>query len=158
MMGILLRQAGGRQQNVMDMHAMNKLYGSHPFFIYDPTINRIARFRYQDNVIIYWDMCTSDYRETCSWNRLLLPYLSPNERVIERNWLDAFLKPDVMHRPCPKCGAEVFYMSSKVNHTGSYLLELPECGPVPASLVIEKHRVLSSKRRKAVFTPYLIRL
>ena len=41
----------------MDIHAMNKLYGSSPVFIFDPKdkSNRPVK-GYQDNPIIYWDL------------------------------------------------------------------------------------------------------
>lgn len=41
----------------MDIHAMNKLYGKNPIFIYDPNdkSNRPVK-GYQDNVIIYWEL------------------------------------------------------------------------------------------------------
>ncbi len=57
MMGHPLEGKLEADNKCMDMHAMNKLYGSHPVFIYDPTdkSNRPVP-GYQDNVIIYWDM------------------------------------------------------------------------------------------------------
>lgn len=102
----------GRQEmeiHCMDMHAMNRLYGTDPVFVYDP-VNKMNRpvKGYHDNVLIYWELYPQSIRQlfTKSFTDGLT---SPNRRVTERQWMDAIANLISGIMICPACGAEVFY-------------------------------------------------
>ncbi len=133
----------------MDIHAMNRLYGTNPVFVFDPNnkTNRPVK-GYQDNVLIYWDIYPQIVRDlfTKSFTEGLT---APNKRVTEKQWLDAFANLMTGIIICPGCGAEVFFDESKaaagVAHT-CWNCNRPLQYPV--SIVIGKNRVLLKKGAK----------
>ena len=133
----------------MDIHAMNKLYGTNPVFVFDPNnkTNRPVK-GYQDNVLIYWDLYPQALRDlfTQSFTEGLT---APNKRVTEKKWMETFANLITGIIPCPKCGAEVFYDESKaaagVAHT---CWNCQSAVPMPASIEIGKSRVLLHKNAK----------
>ena len=133
----------------MDIHAMNRLYGTNPVFVFDPNdkTNRPVK-GYQDNVLIYWDLYPQALRDlfTQSFTEGLT---APNKRVTEKKWMETFANLITGIIPCPKCGAEVFYDESKaaagVAHT---CWNCQSAVPMPASIVIDKSRVLLHKNAK----------
>ena len=133
----------------MDIHAMNRLYGTNPVFVFDPNnkTNRPVK-GYQDNVLIYWDLYPQALRDlfTQSFTEGLT---APNKRVTEKKWMETFANLITGIIPCPKCGAEVFYDESKaaagVDHT---CWNCQSAVPMPASIVIGKSRVLLHKNAK----------
>ena len=133
----------------MDIHAMNRLYGTNPVFVFDPNnkTNRPVK-GYQDNVLIYWDLYPQALRDlfTQSFTEGLT---AANKRVTEKKWMETFANLITGIIPCPKCGAEVFYDESKaaagVAHT---CWNCQSAVPMPASIVIGKSRVLLHKSAK----------
>lgn len=129
----------------MDIHAMNKLYGTNPVFIYDP-INKSNRPvpGYQENVRIYWDIYPQVIRDlfTKSFTEGIS---SPNKRVTEKQWLDAFanLLTGIIICPSSSCGAEVFFDETKVaNNVAHTCWSCKKSLQYPISIVIGKSRVL----------------
>lgn len=133
----------------MDIHAMNKLYGTNPVFVFDPAnkTNRPVK-GYQDNVLIYWDLYPQQLKDlfTQSFTEGLT---APNKRVTEKRWLEAFANLMSGITACPNCGAEIFYddhkAASGIAHT------CWNCGNavrMPSSLVVGKNRVLLLKDTK----------
>lgn len=133
----------------MDIHAMNKLYGTNPVFVFDPAnkTNRPIK-GYQDNVLIYWDLYPQQLKDlfTQSFTEGLT---APNKRVTEKRWLEAFANLMSGITACPNCGAEIFYddhkAASGIAHT------CWNCGNavrMPSSLVVGKNRVLLLKDTK----------
>lgn len=133
----------------MDIHAMNRLYGTNPVFVYDPNnkTNRPVK-GYQDNVIIYWklypqiiqDLFTKSFTDGIVY---------PNKRVTEKQWLDAFANLITGIMNCPGCGAEVFFDEQKAETGVAH--SCWNCGKTvqyPASIEIGKNRVLLRKNAK----------
>ena len=133
----------------MDIHAMNKLYGTNPVFIYDPKdkSNRPVR-GYQDNVLIYWDLYPQALKDlfTQSFTEGLT---SPNKRVTEKKWLETFANLMTGVVACPKCGAEVFYDESKdAQGVAHACWNCSRAVQMPASIVIGKSKILLHKNAK----------
>ena len=133
----------------MDIHAMNKLYGTNPVFVFDPNnkTNRPVK-GYQDNVLIYWDLYPQALRDLFT-ESFTIGLTAPNKRVTEKKWMETFANLITGIIPCPKCGAEVFYDESKaaagVVHT---CWNCQSSVPMPASIFIGKSRVLLHKNAK----------
>lgn len=133
----------------MDIHAMNKLYGTNPVFVFDP-VNKANRpvKGYQDNVLIYWDLYPQQLKDlfTQSFTEGLS---APNKRVTEKRWLEAFANLMSGITACPSCGAEIFYDDHKVAYGIAHTCW--NCGNavrMPSSLVVGKNRVLLLKDTK----------
>ncbi|PWL70020.1 MAG: serine/threonine protein kinase [Bacillota bacterium] len=133
----------------MDIHAMNKLYGTNPVFVFDP-VNKANRpvKGYQDNVLIYWDLYPQQIKDlfTQSFTEGLS---APNKRVTEKRWLEAFANLMSGITACPSCGAEIFYDDHKVASGIAHTCW--NCGnavKMPSSLVVGKNRVLLLKDTK----------
>lgn len=133
----------------MDIHAMNKLYGTNPVFVFDP-VNKENRpvKGYQDNVLIYWDLYPQQLKDlfTQSFTEGLS---SPNKRVTEKRWLEAFANLMSGITACPSCGAEIIYDDHKVASGIAHTCW--NCGNevrMPSSLVVGKNRVLLLKDTK----------
>ena len=133
----------------MDIHAMNKLYGTDPVFVFDPAnkTNRPVK-GYQDNVLIYWDLYPQQLKDlfTQSFTEGLT---APNKRVTEKRWLEAFANLMSGITACPSCGAEIFYDDHKVASGIAHTCW--NCGSavrMPSSLVVGKNRVLLLKDTK----------
>jgi len=133
----------------MDIHAMNRLYGARPVFVFDPNdkSNRPVR-GYQDNVLIYWDLYPKALRDLFT-ESFTVGLSSPNKRVTEKQWLDTFANLMSCITLCPKCGAEVFFDSDKA--TKGVAHSCWNCQSVvshPASIVVGKSRVLLHREAK----------
>lgn len=133
----------------MDIHAMNRLYGTDPVFIFDP-VNKTNRpvKGYQDNPIIYWDIYPKELKElfTQSFTEGLV---KPNRRITEKQWLDVFANLMTGIIECPSCGAEVFYDKSKVEQCVAHTCwSCKSTVPMPATIVIGKTRTLLTKNSK----------
>lgn len=132
----------------MDIHAMNKLYGTNPVFVFDPVnkTNRPVR-GYQDNVLIYWDLYPQALKDLFTQS-FTAGLMIPGKRVTEKTWMKAFANLMCGITKC-SCGAEVFYDENRgakaVAHT------CWNCGKTvafPASLIIGKDRILLHKDAK----------
>lgn len=133
----------------MDIHAMNRLYGTAPVFVFDPVnkSNRPVR-GYQDNVPIYWELYPQTLRDLFS-DSFTVGLKSPNKRVTEKKWLDTFANLMSTIVICPKCGAEVFFDQSKTEAQVAHTCW--NCGKavqIPASIIIGKSRILLQKDAK----------
>ncbi|MDR0817982.1 MAG: serine/threonine-protein kinase, partial [Oscillospiraceae bacterium] len=101
----------------LDTNAMNMLFGTDPVFIFDPNdVSNRPVEGYQDNAIIYWGLYPQKLRDlfTASFT---VGLDTPNRRVTETQWLDAFtnLITGIFH--CPRCGAEIFFDETRKTHT-----------------------------------------
>ena len=133
----------------MDIHAMNRLYGTNPVFVFDPNnkTNRPVK-GYQDNVLIYWDIYPQIIRDLFM-KSFTEGLTAPNKRVTEKQWLDAFANLMTGIIACPGCGAEVFFDESKVANGVSHTCW--NCGRAtqyPVSIIVGKSRVLLKKGAK----------
>lgn len=133
----------------MDTAAMNKIYGSQPIFVYDPTdrSNRPVR-GIHDNVIIYWGLYPQELKDLFTQS-FTTGLREPNKRVIEKKWLDIIGNMMSCIELCPKCGAEVFFDEAKVlskkEHTCWNDRTVVK---MPVYLAIGKKRVLLHKDTK----------
>ncbi|MDR3289487.1 MAG: protein kinase [Peptococcaceae bacterium] len=133
----------------MDIHAMNKLYGTHPVFAYDPIdkSNRPVR-GYQDNVLIYWELYPQTLRELFMAS-FTVGLNSPNRRITEKQWLDTFANLMTCIVLCPKCNLEVFFDEVKsAAGTAHTCWNCKSTVAIPASLVVGKSRILLQKGAK----------
>lgn len=133
----------------MDIHAMNRLYGTKPVFVFDPNdkSNRPVR-GYQDNVLIYWDLYPKALKDLFI-ESFTTGLASPNKRITEKKWLDIFANMMSCITPCAKCGAEIFFDEDKVaNGVGHMCWNCQRVVAHPASIVIGKSRVLLQKDAK----------
>lgn len=133
----------------MDIHAMNKLYGTNPVFVFDPNnkTNRPVK-GYQDNVLIYWDLYPQALRDLFAQS-FTEGLTAPNKRVTEKKWMETFANLITGIILCPKCGAEVFYDESKAAAGVVHICwNCQSSVPMPASIVIGKSRILLHKNAK----------
>ena len=133
----------------MDIHAMNKLYGRNPIFIYDPNdkSNRPVKGD-QDNVIIYWELYPQTIRDLFT-KSFTVGLTLPNKRVTEKEWLEAFANLLSGIVLCPKCGAEVFFDAQKQdNGVAQACWNCKGTVPMPVTLAAGKSRVLLQKGTK----------
>lgn len=133
----------------MDIHAMNKLYGTNPVFVFDPAnkTNRPVK-GYQDNVLIYWELYPQQLKAlfTQSFTEGLS---APNKRVTEKRWLEMLANLMSGITSCPSCGAEIFYDDHKISSGVAHICW--NCGNtvrMPSSLVVGRNRVLLLKGAK----------
>ena len=133
----------------MDIHAMNKLYGTHPVFIFDPNdkSNRPVR-GYQDNALIYWDLYPQILRDLFVQG-FTVGLTSPARRVTENRWLDTFANLMSEIIVCPNCGAEIFLDERKEASGVTHVCwNCQKTVPLPASIIIGKNRVLINRNTK----------
>lgn len=133
----------------MDIHAMNRLYGTNPVFVFDPNnkTNRPVK-GYQDNVLIYWDIYPQIIRDLFM-KSFTEGLTAPNKRVTEKQWLDAFANLMTGIIACPGCGAEVFFDESKVaNGVAHTCWNCGRATQYPVSIIVGKSRVLLKKGAK----------
>lgn len=133
----------------MDIHAMNRLYGTKPVFVFDPKdkSNRPVR-GYQDNVLIYWDLYPQVLRDLFT-DSFTTGLVSPNKRVTEKKWLEVFANLMTGITICPSCGAEVFFDEAKANSGIAHCCWNCQMSVQHApSIVIGKSRVLLQKDAK----------
>lgn len=133
----------------MDIHAMNRLYGTNPVFVYDPK-NKTNRpvAGYQDNVRIYWDLYPENLKDLFT-HAFTVGLNAPNQRITEKQWMDVLANMMCGIVKCPACGAEVFYDERKaalqVAHTcwndGGVML-------IPPMMTMGKNRILLQKNAK----------
>ena len=133
----------------MDIHAMNKLYGTNPVFIFDPENKSNRPIRgYQDNALIFWDLYP-DVLKSLFTQAFTVGIESPNKRVTENKWLETFSNLMSGIITCPDCGAEVFYDEAKesmgVVHT---CWGCQNAVNIPAKLEIGKSKILLSQDTK----------
>lgn len=127
----------------MDIHAMNKLYGTNPVFIFDPNnkTNRPVK-GYQDNAIIYWDLYPENLKALFT-QAFTVGIASPNRRVTENKWLEIFANLMSGLITCPNCGAEVFYDEAKEQMSVAHMCwGCQGTVAVPAKVVIGRNKVL----------------
>lgn len=133
----------------MDIHAMNKLYGTNPVFIFDPDnkTNRPVR-GYQDNALIYWDLYPQNLKDLFT-QAFTVGINSPNRRVTENKWLETFANLMSGIVTCSNCGAEVFYDEEKELKTVAHICwGCQNSIQIPAKIVIGKNIVLLSPETK----------
>ena len=133
----------------MDIHAMNKLYGTNPVFIFDPDnkTNRPVR-GYQDNALIYWDLYPKNLKDLFT-QAFTVGNKSPNRRVTENKWLETFANLMSGIVTCPNCGAEVFYDEDKELKTVAHICwGCQKNIQIPAKIVIGKNIVLLTQDTK----------
>ncbi|MBQ1527302.1 MAG: protein kinase [Lachnospiraceae bacterium] len=133
----------------MDIHAMNRLYGTDPVFIWDPKDTRNRPLPgYQDNAIIYWELYPGALKEL--FVRSFTEGLTqPGKRVTENMWLSAFsnLMSGIML--CTDCGAEVFYDPAReAEETPHICWNCHKEIKVPSKLVIGKNNIILTSRTK----------
>lgn len=133
----------------MDIHAMNKLYGTNPVFVFDPNDKSNYPVRgYQDNVLIYWDLYPKQIKDLFTQS-FTVGLAAPNKRVTEKQWLEAFANLMSGIALCPDCGAEVFFDESKASNGVAHTCwNCQKPVQMPASLVAGKSRVLLKKGAK----------
>lgn len=121
-----------------------KFYGSDPVFVLDPEDTRnAANTQLNTNTLRFWNIYPEYIRELFIRSFGKESVKPPYERVIEKNWLDAFVKLRSETVPCPHCGKETFisngytmgcmYCGEKLTCTGSLKFrrfELPVFGGV----------------------------
>lgn len=133
----------------MDIHAMNRLYGADPVFIFDPDdkSNRPVR-GYQDNPLLFWDIYPNELKNL--FIQSFTEGLSrPNKRVTEKRWLDTFANMMTGIIPCQHCGAEVFYDKLKTNlGVGHTCWACQSAVKMSLSFAIGKARVIIHKKAK----------
>ena len=131
------------QIKCMDIHAMNRLYGTDPLFIFDPD-NRDNRplAGYQVNALVFWDLYPQQLRDLFITS-FTVGLREPNRRITETKWLETFANLMSGIILCPHCGSEVFYDAKKeengVAHT-CWNCQKPVT--VPAKIVIGRSTVL----------------
>lgn len=133
----------------MDIHAMNRLYGTNPVFIFDPDnkTNRPVR-GYQDNALIYWDLYPQNLKALFT-TAFTVGIGSPNRRVTENKWLETFanLMSGIVY--CPECGAEVFYDEAKEQMGVAHICwGCQKNVTIPAKLVTNKNTILLTQNTK----------
>ena len=127
----------------MDIHAMNKLYGTNPVFIFDPDnkSNRPVK-GYHDNALIYWDLYSEKLKALFT-QAFTVGINSPNRRVTENKWLETFANMMSGIVVCPNCGAEVFFDEAKEDMGVAHVCwGCQSAVQIPAKLVIDKNIVL----------------
>ena len=113
----------GRQEakiKCMDIHAMNKLFGTNPIFIFDPNndSNRPVEGLH-DNATTFWPIYPQKLRDLFSAS-FTDGLSSPGKRVTEGQWMDIFINMMFGIVNC-SCAAEVFYDESIVGSASETL-------------------------------------
>ena len=131
------------QIKCMDIHAMNRLYGTDPLFIFDPD-NKDNRplVGYQDNALVFWDLYPQQLKELFTTS-FTVGLTQPNRRVTETKWLETFANLMSGIIICPHCGAEIFYDSQKeANGVAHTCWSCQKPVTVPTRIVIGRSTVL----------------
>ncbi|GHO82274.1 protein kinase domain-containing protein [Dictyobacter formicarum] len=96
--------------HVLDVHAMDKIYGTEPIFIFDPnnTTNRPVK-GYQDNARVFWPLYPQFLRDI--FTRAFTDGLRDPEhgRVRETEWRNAMVQLRDAIFYCPHCQSQNFY-------------------------------------------------
>ena len=137
------------QIKCMDIHAMNKLYGTDPLFIFDPD-NKDNRplAGYQDNALVFWDLYPRQLKELFITS-FTTGLKQPNRRITESKWMETFENLMSGIIICQNCGAEVFYDSQKEeNGVAHTCWSCQNTVTVPTKLVIGRNTVLLMSNTK----------
>ena len=127
----------------MDIHALNRLFGTHPVFIFDPndTSNRPVE-GYQDNVLIFWELYPQSLRDLFIQS-FTVGLTAPNKRVTEKQWLYEIANMMSCLITCPRCGAEVFFDAEKAARGETHVCwSCRRAVPYPPSLICGGDRAL----------------
>ena len=97
----------------LDIHAMNKLYGTDPIFIWDP-VNKSNRpvKGYHDNALTYWEIYP-EFLKNFFVTAFTEGIKNPKKRIVEKGWKDAFVKLLNGITYCYQCGVENFFDEEK---------------------------------------------
>jgi serine/threonine protein kinase len=125
----------------MDIHAMNKLYGTEPLFIFDPdnADNRPVKGEH-DNAIIYWGLYPERIRGLFI-KSFTSGLCEPHKRVTEKEWKTELANLIFGITECNSCGAENFI--SRCWSCGSFC-------DTPPVIEIGKNRVVLNRGVKLV--------
>lgn len=86
-----------------------KYYGSDPVFVLDPEDDRnAANNQLNTNTLRFWKIYPEYIRDLFIQAFGKSSVQPPYDRVIERTWLDAFVRLRSETVPCPHCGKETF--------------------------------------------------
>lgn len=133
----------------LDLPAMNKLYGSHATFIFDPinTSNRPSLMHHK-NALIFWPLYTENIRSAFE-QTFTRGIKNPSLRVGEERWRDIFIEAKNSILYCD-CGAENFYDRHKID--ADYELGTCwHCGnpiPMPARIKIGQEVIMLNNDTK----------
>ena len=137
------------QIKCMDIHAMNRLYGTDPLFIFDPD-NKDNRPLpgYQDNALVFWDLYPQQLKELFVTS-FTVGLKQPNRRITESKWMETFANLMSGIILCPNCGSEIFYDEAKEkNGVAHTCWNCQKPAAVPAKIVIGRSTVLLSEGTK----------
>lgn len=137
------------QIKCMDIHAMNKLYGTEPVFIWDPQ-NKSNRpvTGYHDNAIIYWNLYPESLKELFV-KSFTVGLHEPAKRVTENRWLEVISNMMSGIIICSECGAEIFYDKEKENLQIAHTCWNCEKNvKIPSRMLIGKRQVLITSETK----------
>jgi eukaryotic-like serine/threonine-protein kinase len=103
----------------LDRPAMNKIYGTHPIFIFDPhNVTNRPDDEYQKNALIYWDIYPQFFKDL--FIKAFTGGLKDptNSRVVESEWMSGLvhLRDSIVY--CGNCGSENFYDAEAVKKSG----------------------------------------
>lgn len=99
-----------------------KFYGSDPVFVLDPEDTRnAANNQLNTNTLRFWKIYPEYIRELFIQSFSKESMHPPYDRVIERTWLDAFVRLRSETAVCPHCGKETFI-------TPKYAVSCMYCG------------------------------
>ncbi|MCR5108227.1 MAG: serine/threonine-protein kinase [Lachnospiraceae bacterium] len=133
----------------MDIHAMNKLYGTDPLFIWDPENDANRPLPgYQDNAIIYWDLYPKHLKDLFI-KSFTVGLKEPAKRVTENKWLETFSNLMAGIMICPTCRAEIIYDRDKEeNNIPHTCWNCKNELKVPSKIVIGKNRIIITSKTK----------
>lgn len=125
----------------LDIPAQDRLYGTHPVFIYDPDNEENRPVSgVHDNAIVYWKLYPQELKDLFT-ESFTVGLRNPNQRVTEKRWMNAMANLMGGIVPCPKCGAELFYDPQKVSDGQAHLCwRCRAAVPMPHVLKIGKQR------------------
>ena len=139
----------------LDYKALNKLYGTHPVFIFDPNddSNRPVK-GIHGNAIAYAKVYPA-YLKRKFTTAFTDGLHDPERRVTEREWKKTLSTMVSSILYCPDCGAENFYDPDK-EKTGDTLIcwSCKNKIKVPSQLVIDSRRIPIISNKK-IFSNYI---
>lgn len=101
-----------------------RYYGSEPIFVYDPTDQRNRPIPGTDhNLKLLWNVYPEYLRSTFIRAFSQDVMLMRKPRVLEKEWMDVFIRLRSELGKCPHCGQEMFY-----TYTDSHTVKCMECG------------------------------
>lgn len=103
-----------------------KFYGSDPVFVLDPEDKRnAANNQLNTNTLRFWNIYPEYIRELFIKSFGKESVKPPYDRIIERTWLDAFVRMRSETVPCPHCGKETFIVPGQTEKCMYCSEELP---------------------------------